>query len=54
MRWLWIDRIIELVPGKRLVAIKNRNCADFPLRNADGEYAEGVILDLDLWLLLPR
>jgi 2-methylfumaryl-CoA hydratase len=38
----------------RLVAVKNRSCADFPLRNADGAYADGVILDLDLWLLLPR
>ena len=38
----------------RLVAVKNRNCADFPLRNAKGEYDEGVILDLDLWLVLPR
>jgi 2-methylfumaryl-CoA hydratase len=38
----------------RLVAVKNRACADFPLRNAAGEYDEGVILDLDLWLVLPR
>jgi 2-methylfumaryl-CoA hydratase len=38
----------------RLVAVKNRACTDFPLRNAASEYAEGVILDLDLWLLLPR
>jgi 2-methylfumaryl-CoA hydratase len=38
----------------RLTAVKNRPCADFPLRNAKGEYAEGVILDLDLWLVLPR
>jgi 2-methylfumaryl-CoA hydratase len=38
----------------RLVAVKNRNCADFPLRNSAGEYTEGVILDLDLWLVLPR
>jgi 2-methylfumaryl-CoA hydratase len=38
----------------RLVAVKNCTCADFPLRNAAGEYAEGVILDLDLWLVLPR
>jgi 2-methylfumaryl-CoA hydratase len=38
----------------RLVAAKNRTCADFPLRNAAGEYADGVILDLDHWLLLPR
>ena len=38
----------------RLVAVKNRPCADFPLRNAKGDYEEGVILDLDLWLVLPR
>ncbi|HZT47926.1 MAG TPA: MaoC family dehydratase [Hyphomicrobiaceae bacterium] len=38
----------------RLVAVKNRSSADFPLRNAKGDYEEGVILDLDLWLLLPR
>ena len=38
----------------RLAAVKNRSCADFPMRNAAGEYAEGVILDLDLWLVLPR
>jgi 2-methylfumaryl-CoA hydratase len=38
----------------RLTAVKNRTCADFPLRNAKGEYADGVILDLDLWLILPR
>jgi 2-methylfumaryl-CoA hydratase len=38
----------------RLVATKNRACADFPLRDAAGEYVGGVILDLDLWVLLPR
>jgi len=38
----------------RLVAVKNRACVDFPLRNAAGDYEEGVILDLDLWLVLPR
>jgi 2-methylfumaryl-CoA hydratase len=38
----------------RLVAVKNRSCRDFPLRSTAGEYAEGVILDLDLWLVLPR
>jgi 2-methylfumaryl-CoA hydratase len=38
----------------RLTAVKNRPCSDFPLRNAKGDYAEGVILDLDLWLILPR
>lgn len=28
MRWLWIDRIIELVPRQRLVAIKNISLAE--------------------------
>jgi 2-methylfumaryl-CoA hydratase len=50
------------IPGRRdigalrvrLAAVKNRACPDFPLRNDAGEYAEGVILDLDLWLVLPR
>jgi len=38
----------------RLVAAKNGSCALFPLQNAAGEYAPGVILDLDLWLVLAR
>jgi 2-methylfumaryl-CoA hydratase len=38
----------------RLVAVKNRSCADFPLRNGKGDYEDGVILDLDCWLVLPR
>lgn len=49
------------VPGRptvgalriRLVAAKDRNCADFPYKTGD-EYAEGVMLDLDLWVVLPR
>jgi 2-methylfumaryl-CoA hydratase len=38
----------------RLIATKNAGCAEFPLQNASGEYVPGVILDLDLWLVLPR
>jgi 2-methylfumaryl-CoA hydratase len=38
----------------RLTGVKNRSCASFPLRNTKGEYDDGVILDLDLWLVLPR
>jgi 2-methylfumaryl-CoA hydratase len=38
----------------RLVAAKNRSCADHPLRTAAGDYADGVVLDLDLWLVLPK
>jgi 2-methylfumaryl-CoA hydratase len=61
--YAWSD-VLEAaeVPGRsdigalrvRLVAVKNRSCATFPLRNAKGEYEEGVILDLDLWLVLPK
>jgi 2-methylfumaryl-CoA hydratase len=38
----------------RLVAVKNQDCAAFPLKTADGQYADGVLLDLDAWVLLPR
>lgn len=38
----------------RLVAVKDRQPSDFPLRNEDGKYADGVLLDLDLWALIPR
>ena len=37
----------------RTIATKDRTCADFP--GAEGKaYAEGVILDLDYWVLMPR
>ena len=38
----------------RLVAVKNRTAADFPLRADDGKYAECVVLDFDYWVLMPR
>ncbi len=38
----------------RLVAVKNRGAGDFPLRDEDGRYEEGVILDFDYWALAPR
>jgi len=28
MRWIWIDRFIEFVPGKRAVAVKNISLAE--------------------------
>lgn len=28
MRWMWIDRIVELIPRERLVAIKNISMAE--------------------------
>jgi 2-methylfumaryl-CoA hydratase len=38
----------------RLTATKNRGCADHPRHAASGAYADGVLLDLDLWLAVPR
>ena len=38
----------------RMLAVKNQAAATFPLKTATGDYAEGVILDLDAWLVLPR
>jgi 2-methylfumaryl-CoA hydratase len=37
----------------RLVANKDRSCADHPLRSGDG-FDPAVILDLDYWALIPR
>jgi 2-methylfumaryl-CoA hydratase len=37
----------------RLVATKNRPCDDFPLREGEG-YEPSVVLDFDIWVLLPR
>ena len=37
----------------RLVATKNRPCADFPSKAGD-QYDSSVILDFDYWALLPR
>ena len=38
----------------RLVATKDRPCADFPDKDAAGAYPENVILDFDYWAILPR
>ena len=38
----------------RLVAVKNQDASTFPFKKEDGGYADGVILDLDIWLVLPR
>ncbi|MBX9926033.1 MAG: MaoC family dehydratase [Hyphomicrobiaceae bacterium] len=37
----------------RLVATKNVPCADHPYK-AGKDYTDGVVLDLDLWLAIPR
>lgn len=38
----------------RMVGVKNQDCSALPLKTETGEYAEGVVLDLDTWLILPR
>ena len=38
----------------RTFAVKDRNCADFPGLRADGKYEDGVVLDMDYWVALPR
>lgn len=38
----------------RLVATKDRPCADFPRHGDDGRYLPDVVLDFDYWSILPR
>ena len=38
----------------RLVAAKDRACADFPDRDASGRYDPAVVLDFDYTVLMPR
>ena len=37
----------------RLVATKGRD-ESMTLRNEEGKYADGVLLDLDIWALIPQ
>jgi 2-methylfumaryl-CoA hydratase len=38
----------------RTFAVKDRACAGFPGVKADGSYEDGVVLDMDYWVALPR
>ncbi len=38
----------------RLVATKDRDCRDFPLRGEDGKYDPSVVLDFDYWGIMPK
>jgi 2-methylfumaryl-CoA hydratase len=38
----------------RTYAVKDRSAADFPGRQADGAYQDGVVLELDYWAVVPR
>ncbi|MEE8535058.1 MAG: MaoC family dehydratase [Kiloniellales bacterium] len=59
--WSEVLEAIEL-PGQarlgalrlRTVAVKDRSCADFPYRDADGKYDPAVLLDLDYTVFMPR
>jgi 3-hydroxyacyl-[acyl-carrier-protein] dehydratase len=44
VRWLWIDRIVELVPRQRLVAIKNISLAEEHLHDHFGA-SDGLMPD---------
>ena len=38
----------------RMVAVKDRACADFPYQDAGGAYEPGVVLDIDYTVLISR
>jgi len=38
----------------RTFAVKDRACADFPGLKPDGRPVDGVVLDMDYWVALPR
>ncbi|MEM6497504.1 MAG: hypothetical protein AAF709_12350, partial [Pseudomonadota bacterium] len=38
----------------RTVATRDLPCADFPHKDNGGAYSDGVILDLDYWVVLPK
>src|SRR6185503_15368347 len=38
----------------RLVAAKNKPCADFPYKNQAGEYDPAIVLDFDYWAANPK
>jgi 2-methylfumaryl-CoA hydratase len=38
----------------RTFAVKDRDCSGFPGLKADGSHEDGVVLDMDYWVALPR
>jgi 2-methylfumaryl-CoA hydratase len=38
----------------RTFAVKDRDCSGFPGLKADGNHEDGVVLDMDYWVALPR
>ncbi|MCP5228707.1 MaoC family dehydratase [Accumulibacter sp.] len=61
--YAWSEVIEQMsLPGRhdlgalrlRTVATKDRNCADFPYKAADGSYDPSVLLDFDYTVLMPK
>ena len=51
MRWMWVDRILELVPGERASAIKNVSMAEEYLHDhfpAHGDMAADPVMPMSL------
>jgi 2-methylfumaryl-CoA hydratase len=38
----------------RLIATRNKPCADFPYKNEANEYDPAVVLDFDYWAAIPK
>lgn len=38
----------------RLVATKDRSCETFPFKTEEGDYDESVVLDFDIWAVMPK
>ena len=38
----------------RTVATKDKACADFPYKDAEGKYDPSVVLDFDYTVLMPK
>lgn len=38
----------------RTIATKNRPCDDYPYKDEEGAYMDGIVLDLDYWAIVPR
>ena len=38
----------------RTIATKDRPCADYPRLKDGGDYEDGVVLELDYWVMMPR
>lgn len=61
--YAWSEVLEKLeIPGRkdvgalrlRLVAVKDRPAAEFPLKTAEGKYDDSVVLDFDYTALIPR